>query len=573
MRKALGLVFVAILASVVSAQNPSGAIKGRVTDSSGAGVANAMVMATNQDTNAQVQLTTDAGGRFSFATLAPGAYTVDAAAPGLDGEADNVPVNDGEVTSLKIEMGAAEGDDAGQANPAAGQAPPPEQAPATSDAANQSAPPGMIDLGIAPLSPDEMNAVMTWIAAQVSAIELPYCYRQSYGNGAGEPYTCNAGYERNGLLCYPKCKDGFAGNGPVCWQACPADFRDDGAYCGKPGSYGRGAGYVIWQGDQCNKDNPQGCEQSGAMWYPKCKPNFHAAGCCVCSPDCPPGMNDIGVSCQKPSYGRGAGEPLVAGLCAPGLQKDPAGALCYPTCKDDFHMVGPVCWQNCPSQQPFECGVGCSTNQEKCAVGTLNMVLTPIELAASLIPYAGEIAGAAHGVTEGVETGLKVGEQAATVGERIAASAAKLKTAYGTIKDAVKGGITQAVGGEENLEKITMVAKVGGRIYVAGSDVNKQIDLYSREYADNFDKLTSPEIAAQIDQRFGKTGAYQVKREWGVRHIFLMLNADGFVTSTNQVNLASAIDVTGVSSVVAAFMKPICANNTAFPAVHPLYSN
>ena len=56
-----------------------------------------------------------------------------------------------------------------------------------------------------------------------------------------------------------------------------------------------------------------------------------------------------------------------------------------------------------------------------------------------------------------------------------------------------------------------------------------------------------------------------------MRHIFLMLNADGFVTSTNQVNLASAIDVTGVSSVVAAFMKPICANNTVFPTVHPLY--
>ena len=161
-------------------------------------------------------------------------------------------------------------------------------------------------------------------------------------------------------------------------------------------------------------------------------------------------------------------------------------------------MVGPVCWQNCPSQQPFECGVGCSTNQEKCAVGTLNMVLTPIELAASLIPYAGEIAGAAHGVTEGVETGLKVGEQAATVGERIAASAAKLKTAYETIKDAVKGGITQAVGGEENLEKLTMVVKGGGRIYVAGSAVNKQIDLCSREYADNFDKLTSPREACEV---------------------------------------------------------------------------
>ena len=199
------------------------------------------------------------------------------------------------------------------------------------------------------------------------------------------------------------------------------------------------------------------------------------------------------------------------------------------------------------------------------------MVLTPIELAASLIPYAGEIAGAAKGVTEGVETGLEVGEEAATVGEKIAASAAKLKAAYGSIKDAVKGSIAEAVGGEENLEKITMVGKVGGRVYVAANATNKQIDEYSREYADNFDKLTSPAIAAQIDQRFGRNGAYQVKREWGVRHIFLMLNADGFTTATNQVNLASAIDVTGVSSVVAAYMKPICSNNTSFPTVHPLY--
>ncbi len=581
MRKALGLVFVAVFATMVSAQTPTGAIGGSVTDDSGAGVANANVQAVNQDTGAQSTVTTSSNGLYSFPNLPVGTYTVTVTVPGFQvDEEDDIAVTDGSVFTLTITLeGTTEDASAAAnqgANPAPVQAPQGTSQPAANPqpnpaAAGQSAPPGMIDFGIAPLSPDEMNAVMTWIAAQVSAIELPYCYRQSYGNGAGEPYTCRDGFDRNGLLCYPKCKDGFAGNGPVCWQVCPADFRDDGAYCGKPGSYGRGAGYVIWQGDQCNKDNPQGCEQSGALWYPKCKPNFHAAGCCVCSPDCPQGMNDIGVSCQKSSYGRGAGEPLAMGMCASGLQKDPAGALCYPACKADYHMVGPVCWQNCPSQQPFECGVGCSTNQEKCAVGTLNMVLTPIELAASLIPYAGEIAGAAHGVTEGVETGVKVGEQAATVSERIAASAAKLKTAYGTIKDAVKGGVAQAVGGEENLEKITMVAKVGGRIYVADSAVNKQIDLYSREYADNFDKLTSPAIAAQIDQRFGKTGAYQVKREWGVRHIFLMLNADGFVTSTNQVNLASAIDVTGVSSVVAAFMKPICANNTVFPAVHPLY--
>lgn len=599
MRKALGLVFVAVFATIVGAQTPTGAINGSVADDSGAGVANAQVQAVNQDTGVQNTVTTSSNGQYSFPNLPVGTYTVTVTVQGfeVDEEAD-IAVTDGSVSTLTVSLEVTKGNGSAAgnqgANPAPVQAPQdtsqpaaspqpaanPQPNPTTSNAAPaDQAPPGMIDLGISPLSPDEMNAVMTWIAAQVAAIDLPYCYRQSYGNGAGEPYTCNDGFDRNGLLCYPKCRDGFAGNGPVCWGVCPADFRDDGAYCGKPGSYGRGGGYVIWQQDQCNKDNPQGCEQSGAMWYPKCKPNFHAAGCCVCSPDCPSGMNDIGVSCQKPSYGRGAGEPLAMGLCAPGLQKDPAGALCYPACKADFHMVGPVCWQNCPSQQPFDCGVGCSTNQEKCATGTLEMVLTPIELAASLIPYAGEIAGVARGVTKGAETAAHVAETAVDA-EKIAASASKLKQAYTAVSDTVKAlkgaakdKVAEAVGGEENLEKLTMVAKVGGRVYVAASAVNKQIDLYSREYADNFDKLTSPAIAAQIDQRFGQDGAYQVKREWGVRHLLLTLNVDGFVTATNQVSLASAIDVTGVSSVVAAYMKPVCANNASFPAVHPLYSN
>jgi hypothetical protein len=206
------------------------------------------------------------------------------------------------------------------------------------------------------------------------------------------------------------------------------------------------------------------------------------------------------------------------------------------------------------------------------------MVLAPIELAASLIPYAGEVAGVAKGVTKGVEAAVKIAGDTEKVTEEVAASASKLKVAYDAVKESltalqgdIKGKVAQAVGGEDNLEKITMVGKVGGRVYVAANATVKEMDDYSKEYANNFDKLTSPAIAAQIDQRFGKEGAYQVKRQWGIRHLLLSLNVDGFVTATNQVSLASSIDVTGVSSVVAAYMKPICANNTTFPLVHPLY--
>src|SRR5208337_4277587 len=136
-------------------------------------------------------------------------------------------------------------------------------------------------------------------------------------------------------------------------------------------------------------------KERGIPLYPKCKANFHAVGCCVCSPDCPSDMTDIGVSCAKESYGRGAGKPLEMGTCAPGLQKDPSGALCYPACKGDFHMVGPVCWQNCPAQQPTDCAAGCSTDSKACASAVVNQSISPIMMAVSLIPIAGEISDAA----------------------------------------------------------------------------------------------------------------------------------------------------------------------------------
>jgi hypothetical protein len=132
---------------------------------------------------------------------------------------------------------------------------------------------------------------------------------------------CEPKWEKDGALCYPECKAGYKGVGPVCWQTCAPGFRDDGAYCAKPKPYGRGTGYPWKAGDKpfslddarkrCNKDHPQGCEKHGAIIYPKCKEGFHATGCCICSPNCPQGQTDIGLSCAKKSYGRGAGKPLL----------------------------------------------------------------------------------------------------------------------------------------------------------------------------------------------------------------------------------------------------------------------
>jgi hypothetical protein len=157
----------------------------------------------------------------------------------------------------------------------------------------------------------------------------------------------------------------------------------------KPSSYGRGAGYVISDKNKCIKENPQGCEKYGLLYYPKCADGFSNAGCCVCSPKCPSGMTDIGVSCQKKSYGRGTGTPLI---CAAGLEED--AALCYTPCKSGFSGNGPVCWGSCPSGS-YQCGALCLGSKDECTSQMLNIGLKAMTGVLEIASEAEDPVGAA----------------------------------------------------------------------------------------------------------------------------------------------------------------------------------
>jgi len=227
-------------------------------------------------------------------------------------------------------------------------------------------------------------------------VKLPSgtCWLDSYGRGVGRPiHTCPDGQDKDGALCYPQCNPGDYGVGPVCWNNCPGNFRDDGAFCAKPAPYGRGAGYVIWQENKCNQNSPIfRCEKYGAMWYSRCAPNFHNVGCCICSPDCPAGMTDIGVSCAKHSYGRGAGNVLQ---CA--SNEDSNAGLCYDYCREGYKGIGPVCWNSCPAGLDA-CGAMCVPSGQ-CAGKILS-------IASSTIEGSAQVATGVASVVDGDITGV-----------------------------------------------------------------------------------------------------------------------------------------------------------------------
>lgn len=158
---------------------------------------------------------------------------------------------------------------------------------------------------------------------------------------------CPDGQEYDAGLCYPKCQTGYNGIGPVCWSACPAGYKDDGALCRKDAVIQPKPSYGRGAGSPlvCGADK----EQDGALCYPKCQTGYNGVGP-VCWQVCPSGYTDDGAFCRKDAviiakntYTR----PSSSLTCGPNEEQD--GALCYPKCQAGYYGVGPVCWQSCPS--------------------------------------------------------------------------------------------------------------------------------------------------------------------------------------------------------------------------------
>jgi hypothetical protein len=123
---------------------------------------------------------------------------------------------------------------------------------------------------------------------------------------------CPSGLEAMDGLCYPRCDPGYSRIADRCYINCPSPYSTVAFHCGKPTTYGRGAGYAIWDKSKCESAHGSGnCEQCLAMYYPKCAPGYREAGCNLCEWDggCPSGTVDVGAMCQRSSYSTGVGGP------------------------------------------------------------------------------------------------------------------------------------------------------------------------------------------------------------------------------------------------------------------------
>ena len=385
------------------------------------------------------------------------------------------------------------------------------------------------------------------------------------GRESRQPGTCREGLEQDGQLCYEQCKEDYDGNGPVCWANCPAGFEDVGAFCQKPAPYGRGGGYPAWDLAVCEATAGKGgCEFSGALIYPKCKPGFHASGCCVCTPDCPAGWADTGTGCTKPSYGRGAGEPFS---CAPGQERD--GLLCYPECEAGWYGDGPLCWKSCPANATEvqvtgqnvknDCGIGCTLNTDECVKALTDMISAPINLAANIVTFG--LSGAAKSAaTTAANAGAK-----AVVGGAANVTSGVTNAALGTGYSRLMAALTKA---EDVFDKITTVKDKVEYIMANVPSLATEIDRWTSQVETGFAEFTSLKVASTIDQQFPDANdRVYIKKKWALCQLTTMIEADQWRISKEVMSWAS-FEPVGVVATIDAFAQPVCrVGAIPFPAI------
>ncbi len=166
------------------------------------------------------------------------------------------------------------------------------------------------------------------------------------------------------------CEGNTEQDAGLCYEKCRDGYKGVGPLCNlsETGSYGRGAGKAM-SFHKGKLDCDKKDDKDGGLCYNKCRDGYHGVG-----PVC--------YNNNAPSYGRGAGK-VMASVCLNGEQKD--AGLCYPACRHYYSGVGPVCWSNSPTNW-VPCGAGVARSQGDCGVIIADQVASVLLPALAVVP-------------------------------------------------------------------------------------------------------------------------------------------------------------------------------------------
>ena len=383
-----------------------------------------------------------------------------------------------------------------------------------------------------PLTPAQLDRIVTWMAREKQVYDTPVCWKSSYDRGIGiAPAVCAPGQVNNAGLCYDVCRSGYGDNGTAtCLQGCPSGYSDRGLLChfDGPASYSP----VHW--DNCAYKTSRICAPDwlgggsctggdcmGRLAEDNCRSGYNKSGS-VCWKSLPSGMGGSAADPVKNTYSRTGSR----GSC--GSDRNDEVGLCYLKPRTGTSCLLTNCTQNC-APGTMSCGTStCAKDEESCGQAIADMVVSPALMLANFVTMgSAKTAGAA----------AKAGAQAAEVGAKASMkSMAKAGVENGANANAVVGMMRDAV------EKLALIGE---------SDIAA---------------LSTDEVAAEIEKRYanGSPGYKSIGRRWAHVVAAIWAKEQGIELQKFVVGLA---DPTGIFGTINAFAKPQCQQHPAFPSL------
>jgi hypothetical protein len=313
-----------------------------------------------------------------------------------------------------------------------------------------------------------------------------------------------------------------------CYETCRTGYTNNGEFCGRNGdtlgndSFTCPSGYILSDHTKrCITKCPEGYTNTGET----CFSGVSTLG--MDSMSCKPGEQKVGARCFS----------SVANGCSAGNEWQ--NGLCYQTCKAGFYGEGPICWQSCPTTHPKNCAAGCTTTDKACAMAVKDQALSTAFFVANVVSF-----GQAGLATDSANVASKSTELATKVDKLISFA----KNFWAGVKPIRDAG-----------------AKIA-KTYTVASTYAKDIQEYQRLGAANFALITSREIEAEIDKRYGRIAAYFIKRKFAAVHLSLV-SKDIQIPADfkDAMTFVGVVDPIGIVNLENAFYHPVCRNDRPFP--------
>jgi len=88
------------------------------------------------------------------------------------------------------------------------------------------------------ISENQVVEILKWIKQEVLQIRTPFCWKKSFGRGAGEVLSvCPSGKEQIGALCYSSCPANYERFGFDCHEKCKPGWTNTGLFCRLDGEF------------------------------------------------------------------------------------------------------------------------------------------------------------------------------------------------------------------------------------------------------------------------------------------------------------------------------------------------